>query len=120
MWTNETLTGLPQGVVLKSIQVDTLEESENGMLWMVMGGIYIRKWCGWSHQQTDLPVRSIMVKCLRIARLCFSYRKDGEVYKFAKTMISSMNVLNEIPAGFLLMTLHLQQLKIHVFTQLNI
>ena len=103
MWTNETLTGLPQGVVLKSIQVDTLEESEK---WYAMDGdgrVYISEnGVGWSHQQTDLTVRSIYGKMPSYSQdSVLAIVKDGEVYKFAKTIdFSSMNVLNEIPAGF--------------------
>ncbi len=103
MWTNETLTGLPQGVVLKSIRVDALEKSEGWYAMDATGKVYISaNGMEWIEQQTDLPVRSIYGKMPSYSQdSVLAIVKDGEVYKFAKTIdFSSMNVLNEIPAGF--------------------
>ena len=102
-WENQSLSGLPQNIVLKSIQNDTVEENEawyavdtDSKVYLSMNGI------NWTEQLTPYPVKSILGKMPSFNKdSVLAIVKDGEKYKFAKTIdFSSLHVLNEIPFGF--------------------
>ena len=102
-WTNQTLSGLPQNVVLKSIHNDIVEEKE---AWFALDSdnkVYLsNNGIKWTSQSTGYPVTSIFGKLPSFSKdSVLIVVKDGDKYKFAKTIdFSSMHILNEIPSGF--------------------
>lgn len=102
-WAVQPLVGLPQNVVFKSIQNHSIEESE---VWCALGTdnkVYIsQNGIDWTEQPTDLPVISILGRFPSFSSdFILAIVKDGDVYKFAKTLnFSSMNMLNEVFSGF--------------------
>lgn len=103
LWINQSLSGLPQNIVLKSIQNDVVEENEtwyavdtDSKVYLSMNGI------DWAEQPTQYPVKSILGKMPSFSKdSVLAIIKDGDKYKFAKTMdFSSLHLLNEIPFGF--------------------
>ena len=103
-WTEQTVTGLPQNVVFKSIQNDSLEERE---VWYALdkdSKVYLSDdGLDWKEQATDLTIRSIFGKMPSYNRtdsILVVVEDEGD-YKFAKTIdFSTLHVLNKIPAGF--------------------
>lgn len=102
-WVNQTLSGLPQDVVLKSIGNEALEGNEawfavdtDNKLYLSTNGV------SWTMKPTDYPIKAVFGQLPSFTKdSILTVVKDGNKYRFAKTMdFSSMNVLNEIPSGF--------------------
>ncbi len=103
VWTTQLLSGLPQNVVMSTIQNDMFGES---YMWYALDAdskVYVSEnGMDWDEQPTSLPVRSVFGKMPSFSTdSVLIVVKDAEKYLFAKTMdFTTMNVLNEIPAGF--------------------
>ena len=102
-WTKQTVTGLPQNVVFKSIQNNTFEERE---VWCALDSdskVYLSEdGMDWTEQSTDLHVRSIFGKMPSYSTdsVLLVVEDEGD-YKFAKTIdFSTIHVLNKLPEGF--------------------
>lgn len=102
-WTEQILSGMPQNVLLSSIQTidfdndvtwyatdsdNKVYESENGK--------------DWSWKATTYPVKAIYGKLPSFTKdSILAIVKDGSEYRFAKTKdFSSLRVLNNVPSGF--------------------
>ena len=102
-WTNQVLSGLPQNVVLKSIQNISLDSNETWYALDANNNVYTSKdGFNWSQRSTDFPVKTIYGILPSFTKdSILTVVKDGTKYKFAKTKdFSSLRVLNEIPVGF--------------------
>ena len=103
VWTTQSVNGLPQDVVINSIQNDVFGEDE---VWYALDAnskVYLSEnGMDWAEQPTDFPVRSIFGKMPSFSTdSVLIVVKDADKYKFAKTMdFTTMNVLNEVPADF--------------------
>ena len=102
-WTNQLLSGLPQNVLLSSIQNSFIEEKE---VWYALDSsskVYIsNNGIGWNETVTPYSVKSIFGKMPSYTKdSILVIVKDGDKYKFAKTInFSTIHVINEIPMGF--------------------
>ena len=108
IWTNQVLSGLPQEVVLSSVQNTTINENEmwfaidtNSKVYKSENGIE------WTDTSSAYSVKSIFGKMPSLIQeaaykdsiLAVVY--DEGKYKFAKTIdFSSLHILSEIPSGF--------------------
>ena len=102
-WLSETLNGLPQNVVLKSIQTNVVENIERWFALDTNDKVYLSSnGLDWTSVVTDYPVKTIYGKMPSYSKdSVLAVVKDGDVYKFAKTIdFSSIRVMNEIPSGF--------------------
>ena len=107
-WFEQPLSGLPQNVVLSSIQNDVIDGTEkwyalnaNNLVYLSDNGV------NWERQLLDYSVKSVLGKMPSLSDEAgvkdsiLVVLKDGEKYKFAKTIdFSSVHILNEIPSGF--------------------
>lgn len=102
-WENKSLSGLPQNIVLKSIQNNVDKENDTWLALDSDGKVYLSEdGIDWTTQTTDYPVKSIFGMMPSFTKdSVLIVVKDDNKYKFAKTIdFSSIHVLNEIPAGF--------------------
>ena len=107
-WTEQPLNGLPQNVVMKSIQNEIIEETEKWYAIDTNENVYLSSnGIEWAVQSTDYPVKSIFGKMpslstdINFKDSILVVVKDGDKYKFAKTIdFSTVRVLNEIPSIF--------------------
>ncbi|HUI32313.1 MAG: DUF6242 domain-containing protein [Dysgonamonadaceae bacterium] len=102
-WTNQVLNGMPQNVLLSSIQTIDFDNNvtwyatdSNNKLYESANGI------DWSLKATTYPVKAIYGKLPSFTKdSILLVLKDGSDYKFAKTNdFSSLRVLNSVPSGF--------------------
>lgn len=102
-WTNQVLSGLPQDVLLTSIQNILIQEKETWYAIDSNGKVYISvDGTKWNETSSSYSVKSIFGKMPSFTNdSILAVVKDGDKYKFAKTIdFSSIHVLNEIPFGF--------------------
>ncbi|MGV8963527.1 MAG: DUF6242 domain-containing protein [Candidatus Saccharimonadaceae bacterium] len=102
-WTNQVVSGLPQNVILKSIQIVVFDSIETWYALDSNNNVYTSTdGFSWAKRSTSFPVKTIYGKLPSFSKdSILAIVKDGTTYKFAKTKdFSSMRVLNEIPAGF--------------------
>ena len=102
-WTNQILSGLPQDVLLKSIQNNFIEEKDKWYALDSNNKVYTSEdGMEWNNISAPYSVKSIFGKMPSYTKdSILAVVKDGDKYKFAKTIdFSSINVLNEIPSGF--------------------
>ncbi|MDD2476476.1 MAG: DUF6242 domain-containing protein [Dysgonamonadaceae bacterium] len=102
-WTSQTLSGLPQNVILNTIQQYEYEGIET---WYALDSNYrvyhSSNGTDWQLRTTTLPTISIFGKLPSFTNdSILAIVKDGSTYKFAKTKdFSSLRLLNNVPAGF--------------------
>ena len=102
-WVNRPLSGLPQNIVVKSIRNDLIEGNE---VWFALDTnhkVYVSdNGIDWTAKSTDYPVKTIFGKLPSFTNdSVLTVVKDGDKYKFAKTIdFSNLHLLNEIPSGF--------------------
>ena len=102
-WTYTQINGLPQNVILKTIQNDSFDNGEN---WYALDDgnnvYYSENGENWSMLTTSYPVKAIFGKLPSFTEdeILTIIEKDGS-HMFAKTKdFSSINVLNNMPEGF--------------------
>ncbi len=102
-WTDQSLTGMPQNVVLQSIQT---VDSDNSKIWYAISSdntVYeSANGENWSLKTSAYPVKAIFGTLPSFTNdSILAVVKDGSEYKFAKTKdFSSLRVLNKVPSGF--------------------
>lgn len=102
-WINHSANGLPQNVLLKSIQIITFEDSKTWYAIDSNNKVYeSANGKNWSLKATTYPVKAIYGKLPSFTKdSILTIVKDGSDYKFAKTKdFSSLKILNSVPSGF--------------------
>ncbi len=103
-WTINSIIGLPQNVVMKSIQNNTFEDNitrwnaidADNKVYESTNGI------DWTLRTTAYPVKAILGRLPSFTKdAILTIIQDGASYKFAKTKdFSTFEILNNLPLGF--------------------
>ena len=103
-WSVKSLSGLPQNVVLRSIQTDVFEE--NTPVWHAIdtdNKVYeSSNGLDWNLRTTTYPVQAILGRLPSFTKdAILTIIKDGATYKFATTKdFTSFDVKRSLPLGF--------------------